>query len=36
MLAARLIGNAVIDSPEDITYWLNTDTLEYLREKAGA
>ena len=29
-LAATLIGNAVIDSPEDITYWLNPDTLKGL------
>lgn len=26
-LAASLIGNAVIESPEDITYWLNPETL---------
>ncbi len=35
-LAARLIGNAVIQSPEDLTYWLNPETLEALRQaKAG-
>ena len=28
-LAARLIGNTVIDKPEDITYWLNKETLSY-------
>ncbi len=28
--AARLIGNAVIASPEDITYWLNAATLNEL------
>ena len=27
-LAAGLIGNAVIDKPEDFTYWLNTETLK--------
>ena len=27
-LAARLIGNAVISSPEAITYWLNPETLK--------
>jgi len=27
-LAARRIGNAVIDKPEDLTYWLNIDTLK--------
>ena len=32
-LAASLIGNAVIASPEDITYWLNPETLNELREK---
>ncbi|MBR5718086.1 MAG: hypothetical protein IKX16_03595 [Clostridia bacterium] len=32
-LAARLIGNAQIDSPEDITYWLSPDTLKALSEK---
>ena len=26
-LAAELIGNAVIDKPEDLTYWLSPDTL---------
>ena len=32
-LAARLIGNAVIDSPEDVTYWLNPETLKGLKER---
>ena len=32
-LAARLIGNAQIDSPEDITYWLSPDTLKALFKK---
>ena len=32
-LAARLIGNAVIAYPEDITYWLNPETLKELRDK---
>ena len=31
-LAARIIGNAVISYPEDITYWLNPETLKELRE----
>ncbi|MBR0086966.1 MAG: pyridoxamine 5'-phosphate oxidase family protein [Lachnospiraceae bacterium] len=26
-LARKLIGNAVIDKPEDLTYWLNKETL---------
>lgn len=30
-LAAKLIGSAVIDKPEDITYWLNPETLASLR-----
>ena len=30
-LAAELIGNAVIDKPEDLTHWLNPETLEALR-----
>ena len=34
-LAARLIGNAVISFPEDITYWLNPETLKELRESKG-
>ncbi|MBR3382170.1 MAG: pyridoxamine 5'-phosphate oxidase family protein [Clostridia bacterium] len=25
MLAARIIGNAVVDSPEDVTYWLDPE-----------
>lgn len=29
-LAAKLIGNAVIEKPEDLTYWLNTETLQHL------
>lgn len=32
-LAAELIGNAVIDKPEDLTYWLNAETLAELRER---
>lgn len=32
-LAASLIGNAVISSPEDITYWTAPDTLKELLEK---
>ena len=32
-LAAELIGNAVIDKPEDLTYWLNPETLAELRER---
>lgn len=32
-LAAELIGNAVIDKPEDLTYWLNAETLAGLRER---
>ena len=28
--AAALIGNAVIDKPEDLTYWLNIETLKEL------
>ena len=28
--AAELIGNAVIDKPEDLSYWLNRETLEQL------
>ena len=27
-LAAGIIGNAVIDKPEDLTYWLNLETLK--------
>ena len=34
-LAAELIGNAVIDKPEDLTYWLNRQTLTELRQRAG-
>lgn len=29
-LAASLIGNAVIDKPEDLSYWLNPETLKAL------
>lgn len=32
-LAMELIGNAVIDKPEDLTYWLNPETLDGLRER---
>ncbi len=35
-LAAALIGNAVIAFPEDITYWLNPDTLKELRDKSNS
>ena len=35
-LAAGLIGNAVIDKPEDLTYWLNRETLEQLLFDASA
>lgn len=31
-LAAKLIGNAVIDKPEDLSYWLNPETLKALRD----
>lgn len=34
-LAARLIGNAVISFPEDITYWLNPETLKEHREQGN-
>lgn len=34
-LAAELIGNAVIDKPEDLTYWLNPETLDELRSRRG-
>ena len=34
-LAAELIGNAVIDKPEDLTYWLNPETLAELRKRHG-
>ena len=35
-LAAQLIGNAVIDKPEDLTHWLNPETLAALqRHRAG-
>ena len=30
-LAARLIGNAVIDKPEDLTFWLDAERLAALR-----
>ena len=29
-LAARLIGSVLIDKPEDITYWVNRETLQDL------
>ena len=31
--AKRLIGNATIDKPEDLTYWLNKETLLELKKK---
>jgi len=31
-LAAELIGNAVIDKPEDLSHWLNPETLAALRD----
>ena len=31
-LARQLIGNARIDKPEDLTYWINADTLSALAE----
>ena len=31
-LAAELIGNAVIDKPEDLSYWINPETLRTLRD----
>ena len=34
-LAARIIGNAVISYPEDITYWLNPETLKELCDKTA-
>ena len=34
-LAASLIGNAVIDKPEDLTYWLNLETLADLLSRRG-
>ena len=34
-LAASLIGNARIDKPEDVTYWLNRETLGELATKRG-
>ena len=33
-LAASLVGNAVIDKPEDLSHWLNPETLEALRASA--
>lgn len=33
-LAAELVGNAVIDKPEDLSYWLNPETLRALRDSA--
>lgn len=32
-LAAELVGNAVIDKPEDLSYWLNPATLDELRNR---
>ena len=32
-LAARLIGNAVIDKPEDLTYFLDPERLAELRKE---
>ena len=32
-LSAKLIGNAVIAKPEDLTYWLNKETLDGLERK---
>ena len=32
-LATRLIGNKCIDKPEDITYWINKETLAELLEQ---
>ena len=34
-LAAALIGNAVIDKPEDLTYWLNRETLSELLSRSS-
>ena len=34
-LAKRLIGNASVDKPEDLTYWLNPETLAALLEERG-
>ena len=34
-LAKRLIGNAVVDKPEDFTYWLNPETLAELYRQSG-
>ena len=34
-LARSLIGNAVIDKPEDLTYWLNPETLSALYAQSG-
>lgn len=31
--AARLIGDTCIDKPEDITYWINKETLAWLLEQ---
>ena len=32
-LARRLIGSVRIDKPEDITYWVNKDTLAELLQQ---
>ena len=34
-LARRLIGSVRIDKPEDITYWVNKDTLAELLRQDG-
>ena len=34
-LARRLIGSVWIDKPEDITYWVNKDTLAELLLQDG-
>ena len=34
-LARRLIGSVRIDKPEDITYWVNRETLSELLAGAG-
>ena len=33
-LARRLIGSVRIDKPEDISHWLNKETLRTLYEKS--
>ena len=34
-LARRLVGSVRIDKPEDITYWVNKDTLAELLRQEG-